>query len=101
MNVETFKPIGDRVLVKEDDMSESQVTTSGIIIPDSVLAEEVKTATVIKSGPGLYTQNGVLIPMTVKENDKVIIQPYAQGSKIKLEGIEYILYRESDILGII
>lgn len=93
------KPLGDRVLLKENQKEEK--TASGIIIPDTVAKEDVKTAKVISVGPGLYTQAGSLIPMNVVVGDEVIMPPYHQGQEIKLNGEKYILLRESEILMVI
>jgi len=93
------KPLGDRVLLKENQKEEK--TASGIIIPDTVAKEDVKTAKVISVGPGLYTQSGNLIPMNVAVGDEVIMPPYHQGQEIKLNGEKYILLRESEILMVI
>lgn len=94
------KPLGDRVLLSELE-SEASTTAGGIIIPDSVKQEDVKKAKVESIGPGIYTQNGVLIPMNVKVGDEVIIPPYHQGTEIKIGGNKYILMRESEILMVI
>jgi chaperonin GroES len=93
------KPLGDRVLLKENQKEEK--TASGIIIPDTVAKEDVKTAKVISVGPGLYTQAGSLIPMNVSVGDEVIMPPYHQGQEIKLNGEKYVLLRESEILMVI
>ena len=93
------KPLGDRVLLKENQKEEK--TASGIIIPDTVAKEDVKTAKVISVGPGLYTQAGTLIPMNVAVGDEVIMPPYHQGQEIKLNGEKYVLLRESELLMVI
>lgn len=93
------KPLGDRVLLKEKEKEEK--TASGIIIPDTVAKEDVKTAKVVSVGPGLYTQAGSLIPMNVAVGDEVIVPPYHQGQEIKLNGEKYTLLRESEILMVI
>jgi chaperonin GroES len=94
------KPLGDRVLLKEIEAKEEK-TLSGIIIPDSVKSEDVKRAIVVAVGPGIYTQSGTLIPMSVKVDDEVILPPYHQGQEIKTEGNKYTLLRESEILMVI
>lgn len=94
------KPLGDRVLLSELDKP-VETTAGGIIIPDSVKQESVKTARVESIGPGIYTQNGVLIPMNVKVGDEVIIPPYNQGMEVTIGGNKYILLRESEILMVI
>ena len=94
------KPLGDRVLLTELD-KEAEKTVGGIIIPDSVRQEDVKRAKVESVGPGIYTQSGVAIPMSVKVGDEVILPPYHQGVEIKVGGNKYLLLRESELLMVI
>jgi chaperonin GroES len=94
------KPLGDRVLLTELE-GQAETTAGGIIIPDSVKQEDVKRAKVESIGPGIYTQNGVLIPMNVNVGDEVIIPPYHQGQEVKIGGKKYLLMRESEILMIV
>ena len=101
MENKKLKPLGDRVLVKEYKSKEEKRTTSGIIIPETVSSEDVKMGKVVAVGPGLYTQNGSLIPMSVKVVDEVVLPPYGQAHKMKLGNEEYQLYRESELLGIL
>lgn len=91
------QPLGDRVLLKESE-KQNDKTAGGIIIPDSAKLEDVKRATVIKVGPGIYTQSGTLIPMSVTEGDEIILPPYHQGQEVKINGEKYTLLRESEIL---
>jgi len=87
-----LKPLGDRVLVKEYKSKEEKRTTSGIIIPETVSSEDVKMGKVVAVGPGLYTQNGSLIPMSVKVGDEVVLPPYGQAQKIQMDHqVHYIL----------
>lgn len=94
------KPLGDRVLLTEIE-GEAQTTASGIIIPDSAKTEDVKRAKVESVGPGIYTQSGILIPMSVEVGDEVVLPPYHQGVEIKINGSKYILLRESEILMVV
>ena len=89
-----MKPLGDLVLVLENDRQE--VTKSGIIIPDSAGTGHIY-GTAIAVGPGLFTQTGDKIPMTVKIGDTVCLEK-TNRVKIKLDEIEYLLVRESEIL---
>ena len=100
MTNKLVKPLGDRVLLTELESEVSQ-TAGGIIIPDSVRSEDVKRAKVESVGPGIYTQSGTLIPMSVEVGDEVILPPYHQGQEIKVGGNKYILLRESEILMIV
>jgi chaperonin GroES len=93
-NMTKMKPMGDRILIKERKKEET--TKSGIIIPDSIEGNYIY-GDVISVGPGLFSANGVAIPMTVKIGDVVCMYKSNQGT-IKLDEEEYILVRESEIL---
>lgn len=92
----SIKPLSDRVLVKADAAEE--VTSSGLYIPDTA-KEKPQQGTVISVGPGKI-ENGVKIEMTVKKGDKVLYGKYA-GTEVKLGDEEYLIMRESDIVGIL
>lgn len=100
--MKVIKPLGDRVLVKEVKASDDK-RPSGIIIPETVTSSNVKIGEIIATGAGLYTHNGVLIPMTVKVGDQVVLPPANQmhGQEIKVLNEVYLLFRESDLLGVI
>ena len=91
-----LNPLADRVVVKMVEMEET--TKSGIILTASA-KEKPQVAEVLAVGPGA-TKDGVLVPMTVKIGDKVITSKYS-GTEIKLDGTEYIIVSESDILAIV
>ncbi len=90
------KPLGDRVLVKPQPAEEK--TASGLYIPDTA-KEKPQRGTVIAVGPGRI-EDGKHIEMSVKEGDVVIFGKYA-GSEIVLDGEEFLIMRETDILGIL
>jgi chaperonin GroES len=92
-----LKPLHDRILVKR--LEEEQVTKGGIIIPDSAKEKPIK-GEVVAVGQGKTADDGKLIPMNVKAGDKVIFNKYA-GTEIKIEGEEYLIMREDDVLAII
>jgi chaperonin GroES len=92
------KPLGDRVLVKPAPKNKERKTESGLFIPDSAMADEAKYAEVVAVGEGLFTQTGTPIPMCVKVGDIVILPSYHQGQDIKLNGVDYIILRESEML---
>jgi len=92
MSKNTIKPLADRVLVKP--IEAETTTASGLIIPDSA-KEKQQEGTVIAVGNGTKDE-----PMTVKVGDTVLFGKYA-GSELVLEGTEYLIMRESDILAII
>jgi len=91
-----IKPLGDRVLVQADPAEEK--TSSGIIIPDTA-KEKPQQGTVIEVGPG-KVENGNKIDMTVTKGDKILYGKYS-GTEVTLDGEEYLIMRESDILGIV
>jgi chaperonin GroES len=91
------RPLHDRVIVKR--IEEDQKTKGGIIIPDTA-KEKPQMGEVIAVGPGKKTEEGKLIPLDVKKDDKVLFSKYA-GNEIKIEGEELLIMREEDILGII
>lgn len=92
-----FRPLNDRVLVQR--MSEEEKTKGGIIIPDSA-KEKPQEGKVIAVGTGRIMENGTVRPLDVKANDTVLFSKYS-GTEVKLEGVEYIICREDDILGIV
>lgn len=92
-----IKPLHDRILVKRFD--EEETTKGGIIIPESA-KEAPAEGKVIAAGPGKTDDSGKTIPMGVKAGDVVIFSKYA-GSEVTLDGEEYIIMREDDVLGIV
>lgn len=91
-----LKPLADRVIIK---MVEAEETTKSGIILTGNAKEKPQVAEVIEVGPG-GNVDGKDIVMTVKKGDKVITSKYA-GTEIKLDGVEYIVVRQSDILAIV
>ena len=92
----TIKPLGDRVLVQAVDEDEQIV--GGIIIPDTA-KEKPQQGTVVAVGPGKSTEAGKVLPMNVKEGDKVLYGKYS-GTEVKIDNQAYLIMSQSDILGI-
>ena len=92
-----IKPLSDRVLVLR--VEEEEKTSGGIIIPDTA-KEKPQEGKVIAVGPGKVSEKGERIPMAVKEKDRILFGKYA-GNEIKIDGVEHIIMREDDILGIL
>jgi chaperonin GroES len=90
----TYQPLEDRLII--EPQTNEQTTKSGIFIPDTA-KEKPQTGTVIKVGPGRVSNEGKQIPMNVKEGDIVIYSKYA-GTEIKVDGTEYLIVKESDVL---
>ena len=91
-----IKPLSDRVVVKAQEAEEK--TSSGLYIPDTA-KEKPQRGTVVSVGPG-RVENGAKIEMSVKAGDTVLYGKYS-GTEITLDGDEYLIMRESDILGIV
>ncbi|MBC2870408.1 co-chaperone GroES [Acetanaerobacterium sp. MSJ-12] len=92
----TIKPLADRVLIKLLEAEEK--TASGIILPDAA-KEKPQVAEVVAVGPGGMVDGNEVV-MTLKVGDKVIASKYA-GTEVKVEGEEFTLLRQSDILAIV
>ncbi|HOA14968.1 MAG TPA: co-chaperone GroES [Bacillota bacterium] len=90
-----LKPLGDRVIVKPS--VEEEKTAGGIFLPDTA-KERPQWGEVVAVGPGRY-EDGKRIAPEVKEGDKVIYSKYG-GTEVKVDGQEYLILRESDILAI-
>ena len=92
-----LRPLHDRVIVKR--LEEEEKTGGGIIIPDTA-KEKAQQGRVIAVGKGKVLENGQVIPLAVKEGDRVLFGKYA-GADIKIEADEHLIMREDDILAII
>ena len=92
-----FKPLGDRILVKPLDAKEQ--TKGGIILPDAA-REKPQEGEVIAVGAGKVTDEGKTVAVSVKVGDKVLYGKYS-STEIKIEGDDYLIIREDDVLGII
>src|SRR6478735_11367511 len=94
----TIKPLHDRVIVRRLDEG-SDKTAGGLFIPDTA-KEKPQEGEVIAAGSGKYKEDGTRQPLDVKAGDRVLFGKYS-GSEIKLDGDEFIIMREDEILGII
>ena len=92
-----LKPLEDRVVVEPKEAEDK--TASGIILPDTA-QEKPQEATVVAMGPGKASDSGTIVKMTVKVGDKVLYGKYS-GSEVTVDGKEYLIMRESDILAIL
>ena len=93
-----IRPLQDRVLVKRLDESEEK-TKGGIIIPDTA-KEKPQQGKVVAAGKGKANDDGKVMPLDVKVGDTVLFGKYS-GSEIKIEGVEHLIMREEDILGVV
>ena len=92
-----FRPLHDRILVRRTD--EDEKTAGGIIIPDTA-KEKPQQGEVVAVGPGARSEAGELLPLDVKVGDRVLFGKYA-GSEVTIDGKEYSIMKESDILGVL
>ena len=92
-----IKPLNDRVLVLR--IEGEQKTSGGIFIPDSA-KEKPLEGKIVAAGPGKTDEKGNRVAMAVKKGDKVLFGKYA-GTEIKLDGVEHLIMREDDILGVV
>ena len=92
-----FRPLHDRVVVKRIDAEEK--TAGGILIPDTA-KEKPQQGEVIAVGPGGRDETGKLIPIDLKVGDHVLFGKWS-GTEVKLDGIEYLIMKESDIMGVL
>ncbi len=92
-----LRPLYDRLLVERVESEE--VTKGGIILPDSA-KEKPQQGKVIATGEGKRADDGKLIPLAVKAGDTILFGKYS-GSEVKIEGTEYLIMREDDVMGIV
>ena len=91
-----FRPLHDRVLIEVLDSEEK--TAGGIIIPDTA-KEKPQEGEVVAVGPGKRLDNGSVQEMGLKKGDKILFSKYG-GTEVKVDGEDYIIMREDDILGV-
>jgi chaperonin GroES len=92
-----LKPLGDRVIAKSTEREE--VTKGGIVLPDSA-KEKPQEGMVIAVGPGKLLDSGKMAEMDVKVGDKIIYSKYG-GTEVKVDGEEYIILRQEDVLAVL
>lgn len=92
-----YKPLHDRVII--EPQAAEQTTKSGIVLPDTA-QEKPQMGTILKAGEGKVSDEGKVLPMTVKEGNKVIYSKYA-GTEFKVDGNEYLILKETDILAVV
>jgi chaperonin GroES len=98
MAATSFTPLHDRILVRRLEEGEIKLS-SGIIIPDSA-KEKPQEGEVIAVGKGKSNDEGKVFPLDVKAGDKILFGKYS-GTEIKLDGVEFLIMREEEVLGIV
>ena len=92
-----FRPLHDRVAVRR--VTSDEKTAGGIIIPDTA-KEKPSQGEIIAVGPGGRDDSGKLIPIDLKKGDRVLFGKWS-GTEVKIDGVEYLIMKESDIMGVI
>ncbi len=92
-----FRPLHDRILVERLESEEK--SAGGIILPDTA-KEKPQQGRIVSAGTGKRTDDGNVIPLEVKEGDRILFGKYS-GSDIKIDGKEFLILREDDVLGLI
>jgi chaperonin GroES len=92
-----FRPLHDRVVVRRLEAEEK--TAGGIIIPDTA-KEKPMEGQIVSVGPGARDEAGKLVPLDVKEGDRILFGKWS-GTEVKLEGEDLLIMKESDIMGIV
>ena len=92
-----FTPLHDRILVRR--IEEGETTRGGIIIPDSA-KEKPQEGEVVAVGAGKRNEKGERVAMDVKAGDRILFGKYS-GSDIKIDGVEYLIMREDEVLGVL
>jgi len=92
-----FKPLGDRILLKQLEAKEQ--TKGGIVIPDTV-KEKPQEGEIIAVGEGKKNSEGKIVPLSLKVSDKILYGKYS-GTEVVIDGEDYLIIREEDVLGII
>lgn len=93
-----IKPLSDHILI--EPIKGEEKTSGGIFLPETAEKEKSEQGKIIAVGPGKKTDDGKIVPMSVKPGDRVLFQKYGP-SEIKIDGKEYLIAREEDILAII
>ena len=93
-----IKPLGDHILI--EPVKEEEKTKAGIFLPETASKERSEEGKVIATGPGKMTDEGKIIPMSVKPGDKVLFTKYGPN-EIKVDNKEYLIATESDIRAVI
>ena len=92
-----FRPLHDRVVVRRIESEEK--TAGGIIIPDTA-KEKPQEGEVIAVGPGARDESGKLVPVDLKAGDRILFGKWS-GTEVKIDGQEYLIMKESDVMGVI
>jgi len=92
----TLRPLHDRVLIRR--IEEQETARGGIIIPDSA-KEKSQEGEVVAAGTGKHLESGTILPVEVKEGDRILFGKYS-GAEVRIDGKDYLILREDEIIGV-
>ena len=101
MTMSKFKPLGDRVLVRQETKQDEKKSKGGLILTDSISRGTKVYGEVVSIGTGLFSQSGNHIPMTVNVGDKVLYTKQEASNTIKVDDEELLIFHEHELLGFI
>ena len=94
-----IRPLYDRIVVKRIEGDDAEKTSGGLYIPDTA-KEKPQEAEVVAVGKGKRLEDGKVVPLDVQAGDRILFGKYS-GSEIKMDGVEYLIMREDEVLGVI
>ena len=96
-----LKPVNDKIVVKPIKKEDDHITEGGIILPDTAQNGALIEGKVVAVGEGMYSANGTLIPVVVKEGDTILYNKNAQKAEHKIDGETYILMSVNEVMSIV
>ena len=96
-----LKPVNDKIVIKENESKQEEMTAGGIILPDTIQDGALVEGKVVAVGEGMYSANGTLIPVVVSVGDMVLYNKNAHKSEHKIDGEEYILMSVNEVMSIV
>ncbi len=96
-----LKPVNDKIVVKSNKTEDVQKTAGGIILPDTVTDGELIEGKVIAASEGMYSAQGTMIPLVVKEGDTILYSKHAATSEHTIDSEEYILMSVNEVMSVV
>ena len=96
-----LKPVNDKIVVKENESKQEEMTAGGIILPDTVQDGTLLEGKVVAIGEGMYSANGTLIPVVVNEGDTILYGKHAAKQDYNIDGEDYILMSINEVMSIV
>ena len=96
-----LKPVHDKIVIKLKEQEVEKRTESGLILPDTATQGGLLEAEVIATGDGIYSHTGDIIPIVVKEGDKIVVSKNHGGQEYKLNGEELLIMSQNEVLSIL